>query len=175
MMVIPPAPMPDFERYDPHAIEARWQRVWADADAFHVPNPEPGTDSGQKVYVLEILPYPSGTLHMGNVLVYTLGDVLTRFHRRNGLEVLHPIGFDSFGLPAENAAIREGLHPRVITERNIKHITQEMKLMGWGHDWDRTLAAHGPAYYRWTQWLFLQLYKAGLASRKAAPVKWCPK
>src|SRR3954467_425897 len=175
MMVIPPAPMPDFERYDPHAIEARWQRVWADADAFHVPNPEPGTDSGQKLYVLEMLPYPSGTLHMGHVLVYTLGDVLPRFHRRNGLEVLHPIGFDSFGLPAENAAIREGIHPRVITERNIKHITQEMKRMGWGHDWDRTLAAHDPAYYRWTQWLFLQLYKADLAYRKAAPVKWCPK
>jgi leucyl-tRNA synthetase len=163
------------DRYDAHTIEARWQRVWEDEDAFHVPNPEPGTDPGAKSYVLEMLPYPSGTLHMGHVLVYTIGDVLTRFQRRNGLHVLHPIGFDSFGLPAENAAIREGMHPRVITERNIKHITQEMKRMGWAHDWDRVLAAHEPEYYRWTQWLFLQLYKADLAYRKAAPVKWCPK
>jgi leucyl-tRNA synthetase len=167
--------MPDLERYEPQTIEARWQRVWADANASHVPNPEAGSDPSSKLYVLEMLPYPSGTLHMGHVLVYTLGDVLTRFHRRNGRHVLHPIGFDSFGLPAENAAIREGIHPRVITERNIAHITNEMKRMGWSLDWDRVIAAHTPEYYRWTQWLFLQLYKADLAYRKAAPVKWCPK
>src|SRR5881227_3181363 len=120
------------ERYDPAAVEARWQRIWEENDVAHVDNPAPGDDGAQpKSYVLEMLPYPSGTLHMGHVLVYTLGDVLAHFRRRNGLEVLHPIGFDSFGLPAENAAIREGIHPRVITERNIKHITQEMKRMGW--------------------------------------------
>ena len=122
-----------------------------------------------------MLPYPSGTLHMGHVLVYTIGDVLARYRRRNGWTVLHPIGFDSFGLPAENAAIREGAHPREITERNIAHITREMKRMGWSLDWDRIIAAHEPQYYRWTQWLFLKLLEAGLAYRKAAPVKWCPK
>ncbi len=111
---------------------------------------------------------------MGHVLVYTIGDVLARFRRRNGMTVLHPIGFDSFGLPAENAAIREGGNPREITERNIAHITSEMKRMGWSLDWDRVIAAHEPEYYRWTQWLFLKLLGAGLAYRKAAPVKWCP-
>src|SRR3954451_25252069 len=100
MMVIPPAPMPDFERYDPHAIEARWQRVWADADAFYVPNPQPSTDFCQCLCVLERLPYPSGRLRMGHSPIYTLGDVLTRFQRRNGLQVRHPICFASFGLPA---------------------------------------------------------------------------
>ena len=117
-------------RYDPKAIEAKWQRVWADTRAFHVPNPEPGEDRGPKSYVVEMWPYPSGTLHMGHVLVYTIGDVISRFRRRNGMHVLHPIGFDSFGLPAENAAIREGGHPREITERNIATITTSMRRMG---------------------------------------------
>jgi leucyl-tRNA synthetase len=163
------------DKYDAKTIEAKWQRIWEDARAFNVPNPEPGADRAGKSYVLEMLPYPSGTLHIGHVLVYTIGDVVARFRRRHGLEVLHPIGFDSFGLPAENAAIREGGHPREIVERNIEHITGEMQAMGWGHDWDRVLAAHTPEYYRWTQWLFLKLFEAGLAYRKAAPVKWCPK
>ncbi|HEX7525664.1 MAG TPA: leucine--tRNA ligase [Gaiellaceae bacterium] len=160
--------------YDPKAIEAKWQRVWEDARAFHVPNPEPGDDRGPKSYVVEMWPYPSGTLHMGHVLVYTIGDVISRFRRRNGMHVLHPIGFDSFGLPAENAAIREGGHPREITERNIATITQSMRRMGWGFDWDRLISAHEPEYYRWDQWLFLRLLEAGLAYRKASPVKWCP-
>jgi leucyl-tRNA synthetase len=137
------------ERYDPKTIEPKWQRVWEDADAFHVPNPEPGADPRTKSYVVEMWPYPSGTLHMGHVLVYTIGDVISRFRRRNGMHVLHPIGFDSFGLPAENAAIREGGHPREITERNIATITQSMKRMGWGFDWDRLISAHEPEYYRW--------------------------
>ena len=162
------------ERYDPKAIEARWQGVWDDADAFHVPNPEPGADRSTKSYVVEMWPYPSGTLHMGHVLVYTIGDVISRFRRRNGMHVLHPIGFDSFGLPAENAAIREGGHPREITERNIATITRSMRLMGWGFDWDRLISAHEPEYYRWDQWLFLKLLEAGLAYRKGSPVKWCP-
>jgi len=161
-------------RYDPKAIEARWQGVWEDAKAFHVPNPEPGADRGAKSYVVEMWPYPSGTLHMGHVLVYTIGDVIARFRRRNGVAVLHPIGFDSFGLPAENAAIREGGHPRAITERNIATITQSMRRMGWGFDWDRLISAHEPEYYRWDQWLFLKLLEAGLAYRKGSPVKWCP-
>jgi leucyl-tRNA synthetase len=162
------------ERYDPKAIEPRWQRVWEDADAFHVPNPEPGADRSSKSYVVEMWPYPSGTLHMGHVLVYTIGDVISRFRRRNGMHVLHPIGFDSFGLPAENAAIREGGHPREITERNIATITRSMRRMGWGFDWDRLISAHEPEYYKWDQWLFLKLLEAGLAYRKGSPVKWCP-
>ncbi|HJX46988.1 MAG TPA: leucine--tRNA ligase, partial [Gaiellaceae bacterium] len=125
-------------------------------------------------YVLEMWPYPSGTLHMGHVLVYTIGDILSRFRRRNGMTVLHPMGFDSFGLPAENAAIREGGHPREITERNITNIVATMKRMGWGFDWDRMVSAHEPEYYRWDQWLFLKLLEAGLAYRKGSPVKWCP-
>jgi leucyl-tRNA synthetase len=161
-------------RYDPKAIEARWQRVWEDAKAFRVPDPEPATDRSRKSYVLEMWPYPSGTLHMGHVLVYTIGDVLSRFRRRNGLNVMHAMGFDSFGLPAENAAIREGGHPREITERNIANITETMKRMGWGYDWDRVVSAHEPEYYRWDQWLFLKLLEAGLAYRKGSPVKWCP-
>jgi leucyl-tRNA synthetase len=162
------------ERYDPKTIEPKWQRVWEDADAFHVPNPEPGADPRTKSYVVEMWPYPSGTLHMGHVLVYTIGDVISRFRRRNGMHVLHPIGFDSFGLPAENAAIREGGHPREITARNIATITQSMKRMGWGFDWDRLISAHEPEYYKWDQWLFLKLLEAGLAYRKGSPVKWCP-
>jgi leucyl-tRNA synthetase len=162
------------ERYDPKAIEPRWQRVWEDAKAFRVPDPEPGADRSKKSYVLEMWPYPSGTLHMGHVLVYTIGDILARFRRRNGLTVMHTMGFDSFGLPAENAAIREGGHPRAITERNIAHITETMKRMGWGYDWDRLVSAHEPEYYRWDQWLFLKLFEAGLAYRKGSPVKWCP-
>ena len=160
--------------YDPKAIEAKWQRVWEDARAFHVPNPEPGADRANVSYVLEMWPYPSGTLHMGHVLVYTIGDILSRFRRRNGMTVLHPMGFDSFGLPAENAAIREGGHPREITERNITNIVATMKRMGWGFDWDRMVSAHEPEYYRWDQWLFLKLLEAGLAYRKGSPVKWCP-
>jgi leucyl-tRNA synthetase len=162
------------ERYEPAEIEAKWQRRWEEARAFDVPDPEPGADRSRASYVLEMWPYPSGTLHMGHVLVYTVGDVLTRFRRRNGMTVMHTMGFDSFGLPAENAAIREGGHPRVITERNIARITETMKRMGWGYDWSRTISAHEPTYYRWDQWLFLKLYEAGLAYRKAAPVKWCP-
>jgi leucyl-tRNA synthetase len=163
------------DRYDASAIEAKWQRVWEDSKAFHVPNPEPGADRSGKAYVLAMLPYPSGTLHIGHVLVYTIGDVLARFQARRHERLLHPIGFDSFGLPAENDALRKGGHPREIVEQNITHITGEMKRMGWSFDWDRVLAAHDPAYYRWTQWLFLRLYEADLAYRKPAPVKWCPK
>jgi leucyl-tRNA synthetase len=163
------------EPYDPHKIEAKWQQVWEETRAFYVPNPEPGTSHNpDKRYVLEQLPYPSGTLHMGHMLVYTIGDVRAHFQRRNGREVMRPMGWDSFGLPAENAAIRGGGHPRETTERNIDHIRAFMKRAGWGFDWDREIAAHDPDYYRWTQWLFLKLYEAGLAYRKAAPVNWCP-
>jgi leucyl-tRNA synthetase len=163
------------EPYDPHKIEPKWQQVWEEADAFAVPNPAPGSaHNPDKRYVLEQLPYPSGTLHMGHMLVYTIGDVRAHFQRRTGHEVMRPMGWDSFGLPAENAAIRGGGPPREMTERNIEHIRAFMKSVGWAIDWDRELAAHRPDYYRWTQWLFLKLYEAGLAYRKASPVNWCP-
>jgi leucyl-tRNA synthetase len=162
------------DRYDPTTIEAKWQRVWEDERAFYVSNPERGEEPEKKFYQLEMLPYPSGTLHMGHVLNYTLGDVLTHFRRRQGTLVLRPMGWDSFGLPAENAAIREGGHPREIIERNIEHIRGEMRRLGWAIDWDRETSAHEPEYYRWTQWLFLKFFAAGLAYRKEAPVNWCP-
>jgi leucyl-tRNA synthetase len=161
------------EMYDPQAIEAKWQRVWEDARAFYTEDPEPG-EQREKFYMLEMLPYPSGDLHMGHVLNYTLGDVLTHFRRRGGFHVLRPMGWDSFGLPAENAAIREGGNPREITERNIVNIERQMHRLGWAIDWDRVIAAHDPDYYRWTQWLFLRFFEKGLAYRKEAPVNWCP-
>lgn len=163
------------DRYDAQAIEAKWQAVWERERAFEVPNPAPEErERGEKSYVLEMLPYPSGTLHMGHMLVYTIGDVVTHFRRRNGMRVLHPQGFDSFGLPAENAAIKEGLHPRLTTERNIAHIRRSMRRIGWAIDWSRELSTHEPSYYRWQQWQFLRFYERGLAYRKGAPVKWCP-
>ncbi|MBA3245681.1 MAG: class I tRNA ligase family protein, partial [Actinobacteria bacterium] len=163
------------ERYDPQAIEAKWQRVWEDERAFEVSNePGPTRSAAPKSYVLEQLPYPSGSLHMGHMLVYTIGDVATHFRRRNGYRVLHPMGFDAFGLPAENAAIREGGHPSAITERNIAGIKESMRRIGWAIDWTRELSTHDPAYYRWQQWQFLRFLERGLAYRKDAPVKWCP-
>ena len=162
------------ERYDPQAIEAKWQQVWAEEQIFRIPNPAPDEEIDRRWYQLEMLPYPSGTLHMGHVLNYTMGDVLTHFRRRNGWHVLRPMGFDSFGLPAENAAIQEGGHPREIVERNIVAIREQMRRLGWAIDWDREVSAHQPEYYRWTQWLFLKFFERDLAYRKAAPVNWCP-
>ena len=163
------------DNYDPKQIEPKWQRVWDEARAFNTPNPAPGAEADERHwYQLEMLPYPSGTLHMGHVLNYSMGDVQTHYRRRNGWNVLRPMGFDSFGLPAENAAIKEGGHPREITERNIEAIRVQMKRLGWVIDWDREVSAHQVEYYRWTQWLFLKFFDAGLAYRKAAPVNWCP-
>ncbi len=163
------------ETYDPKTIEEKWQRVWEDERAFNVPNPEPGADEGDpKTYVLEMLPYPSGELHMGHVRNYMLGDVVSHFRRRMGFRVLRPMGYDAFGLPAENAAIEEGGHPREVTERNIAAIRSQMRRLGWAIDWEREISTHEPEYYRWTQWLFLKFHEQGLAYRKEAPVKWCP-
>jgi leucyl-tRNA synthetase len=161
------------ERYDPETIERKWQGVWQDVGAFHVPNPGEG-QVGDKTYVLEMLPYPSGELHMGHVRNYMLGEVVSHFRRRHGFGVMRPMGFDSFGLPAENAAISEGRHPREVTERNIAAIRRQMERMGWAIDWERVLATHTPEYYRWTQWLFVKFFEAGLAYRKEAFVNWCP-
>ncbi len=164
------------ERYDPQAIEPKWQEIWRRERAFNVPNPgEPGAPALEdKTYVLEMLPYPSGELHMGHVRNYMLGEVVAHYRRRMGFAVLRPMGFDAFGLPAENAAIKEGGHPRDVTERNIAAIRAQMERMGWAIDWDRVLATHEPEYYRWTQWLFNRFFERDLAYRKEAPVKWCP-
>jgi leucyl-tRNA synthetase len=163
------------DKYDAQTIETKWQRIWEESRAFEVPNPEPGAPRNQrKSYVLEMLPYPSGSLHIGHILVYTLGDVLAHFYRRTGSEVLRPMGYDSFGLPAENAAIKEGEHPRKIVERNIESIRRTMKRIGWAIDWSREFSTHEPEYYRWTQWLFLKFFEAGHVYRKAAVVNWCP-
>ncbi len=160
--------------YDAHAIEEKWQALWAEESTFSVPNPAPGQAPERHFYMLEMLPYPSGSLHMGHVLNYTLGDVVTHFQRRQGTTVLRPMGFDSFGLPAENAAIKDGGHPLEITERNMSAIRNQMRRMGWAIDWSREVSAHEATYYRWTQWLFLKLLEHGLAYRKEAPVNWCP-
>jgi leucyl-tRNA synthetase len=164
------------ERYDPKTIERKWQDVWEREGAFTVPNPESphGGDSGKKTYVLEMLPYPSGELHMGHVLNYTLGDVVAHLRRRRGYTVLRPIGYDAFGLPAENAAIKEGRHPRDVTNRNIAAIREQMKRMGWSIDWSRELSTAEPEYYHWTQWLFLKFFAEDLAYRREAFVNWCP-
>jgi leucyl-tRNA synthetase len=165
------------DSYDPQAIEPKWQALWASERAFAVPNPAPGTPEWDErsTYVLEMLPYPSGELHMGHVKNYTLGDVVAHFRRRRGWKVLRPMGYDAFGLPAENAAIKEGGQPREITERNIGRIREQMQRMGWAIDWEREISTHRPEYYRWTQLLFLKLFERGLAYRKDSLQNWCPK
>jgi len=156
--------------YNFAAIEARWQKHWHEAGLFNAdPDPE-----REKFYLLTMYPYPSGALHMGHVINYTMGDVLVRYHLMRGKNVFSPIGWDSFGLPAENAAIRDGLHPEDSTRRNIDKMREQMGRMGWGYDWRREVATSHPGYYKWTQWLFLQFFKRGLAVKKMAPVNWCP-
>ena len=158
------------DRYDPQAIEPKWQQVWEAEQAFQVTD-EPVQP---KSYVLEQLPYPSGTLHMGHMLVYTIGDVQTHFRRRSGAHVMHPMGFDSFGLPAENAAIREGGATRARSSSATSRTSALDRRIGWAIDWSRELSTHDPRYYRWQQWPFLHFLERGIAYRKAAPVKWCP-
>ncbi len=164
------------DSYDPNAIEPKWQEIWAAERAFVEPNPPPGDaeSGGRSTYVLEMLPYPSGELHMGHVKNYTLGDVVAHFRRRSGWKVLRPMGYDAFGLPAENAAIKEGGQPREITERNIGRIREQMLRMGWAIDWEREISTHAPDYYRWTQLLFLKLLERGLAYRGESLQNWCP-
>ena len=164
-------------RYEPREIEGRWQRVWADEGTWKVANPgRPGyDDSKPKSYVLEMLPYPSGEPHVGHLKCYSVGDAIAHFRRRNGYEVIHPMGYDSFGLPAENNAIKTGVPPLVATENSIDSFRRQFTEWGISIDWDRELATHTPEYYRWTQWIFLQLFRKGLAYRTQAPVQWCPK
>jgi leucyl-tRNA synthetase len=163
--------------YDPKAIERKWQQVWAEEKTWEVANPgQPGFDEEKpKAYVLEMLPYPSGEPHVGHLKCYAVGDAIAHFRRRHGFQVIHPMGYDSFGLPAENNAIKTGEPPRVATERSIASFQRQFREWGISIDWSRELATHTPEYYRWTQWIFLQLFERGLAYRTEAPVQWCPK
>jgi leucyl-tRNA synthetase len=159
------------DRYDPTQIEPKWQAVWADEHTWEVSN-EP--DERPNAYVLEMLPYPSGEPHIGHLKNYSLGDAVAHFQRRNGYRVLHPMGYDAFGLPAENHAINTGQHPRDSTEASIRAFQRELREWGVSIDWTREFATNEPRIYRWTQWIFLRLFERGLAYRKEAAVKWCP-
>ncbi len=157
------------ERYEPKEIEEKWQQRWSDEKLFRV-----GEDSNkEKYYLLEMFPYPSGKMHIGHVRNYSIGDVVARYKRMRGYNVLHPMGWDAFGMPAENAAIEHGVHPAQWTYQNIDAMRAQLKRMGFSYDWDRELATCDVAYYRWEQWLFLKMYEKGLAHRKRSSVNWC--
>ncbi len=164
------------DRYEPLEIERRWQAVWAAERTWEVPNPgAPGfDDSKPKAYVLVMLPYPSGPPHIGHLKVYSVGDAIAHFRRRNGFQVLNPMGYDAFGLPAENNAIKTGEHPRDATWASIEEFRRQFREWGVSIDWTREVVTCDPDYYRWTQWIFLRLFEAGLAYRTEAPVQWCP-
>jgi leucyl-tRNA synthetase len=163
--------------YDPKQIEQKWQRIWAEEKTWEVPNPGQVNfdESKPKSYVLEMLPYPSGEPHVGHLKCYAVGDAIAHFRRRHGFEVIHPMGYDAFGLPAENNAIKTGEPPREATERSIESFRRQFREWGISIDWSRELGTHTPEYYRWTQWIFLRLFERGLAYRDEAPVQWCPK
>jgi leucyl-tRNA synthetase len=157
--------------YDPQKIEAKWQKRWAEARVFEAEADPPK----RKYYVLEMLPYPSGTLHMGHMRNYTIGDVVARVKRMRGFNVLHPMGWDAFGLPAENAAIENNTHPRTWTNNNIAEFQRVLRRFGFSYDWRREISTCEPEYYRWNQWFFLRMLERGLAYRKKSHVNWCPK
>ncbi len=157
------------ERYDPRKIESKWQNLWEETKLFKVkedPNKE-------KYYLLEMFPYPSGNIHMGHVRNYTIGDVVARYKRMQGFNVLHPMGWDAFGMPAENAAIANNSHPAKWTYQNIDTMRFQLKLLGFSYDWDREIATCSPEYYKWEQWLFLKMYEKKMAYRKESFVNWC--
>src|SRR5271169_6259492 len=158
------------ERYDFKEIEAKWQQFWsqralnrADVDATR-----------EKFYCLEMFPYPSGKIHMGHVRNYAIGDVIARYKRMQGYNVLHPMGWDAFGMPAENAAIKHGMHPSKWTYENMGYMKTQLNKLGLSYDWDRELATCDPGYYRWNQWFFIKMLKKGLAYKKTSYVNWCP-
>ncbi len=158
------------ERYNPQVIEPRLQREWVESRLYFAqPNPDK-----PKFYSLVMFPYPSGDLHMGHMRNYTIGDVIARYHVMQGYNVMNPMGWDAFGLPAENAAIKDGIHPAVRTPDNIERMKEQLSKMGLVYDWDREVASYLPSYYKWTQWMFLLMYRRGLAYRKEAAANWCP-
>jgi leucyl-tRNA synthetase len=157
------------ERYEPHSIEPRWQSRWEQAGAFRTGR-RPGAEPR---YVLEMFPYPSGAMHMGHGRVYTIGDALARFLRMRGHDVIHPIGFDALGLPAENAAIKDGRHPGERTRENIVSFRSEMKKLGYSFDWSREISTCDPEYYRWNQWFFLRMLERGIVYRREGKANWC--
>ncbi len=157
------------ESYFPQEIEKKWQNIWEETNAFKTPD----VSDKPKYYALSMFPYPSGKLHMGHVRNYTITDVIARFKKANGFNVLHPIGWDSFGLPAENAAMKHHVDPETWTDENIAYMKKQLKMLGLSYDWDREVTTCKPEYYKWTQWLFLQLYKKGLVYKKEAAVNWC--
>ncbi|MGH9906398.1 MAG: leucine--tRNA ligase, partial [Pyrinomonadaceae bacterium] len=159
------------EKYFPEAIEKKWQQTWQQDRTFEVSDNDPRP----KFYALEMLPYPSGFLHMGHVRNYSIGDAMAWYKRLQGFNVLHPIGWDSFGQPAEQAAIKRGVNPREWTEENIVHMRGQLQRLGISYDWSREIAAHRPDYYKWDQWFFLQMFERGLAYKRLSPVNWCPK
>jgi leucyl-tRNA synthetase len=157
--------------YEAQRIETKWQKVWEDAGAFDAAD---GDESRPKYYLLEMLPYPSGTLHMGHMRNYTIGDAVARYKRMCGFNVLHPMGWDAFGLPAENAAIKNGTHPREWTNANIIDFRRVLRRFGFSYDWRREISTCEPEYYRWNQWFFLRMLEKGIAFRKKSRVNWCP-
>jgi len=155
--------------YNPTEIESKWQSIWEEENVFRAEE-----FRGDKFYVLEMFPYPSGRIHMGHVRNYTIGDAIARFLKMKGKNLLHPMGWDAFGLPAENAAIKQGIHPAKWTYENISYMKRQLKLLGFSYDWSREVATCDPEYYRWNQWIFLKMYEKGIAYRKKAVVNWCP-
>ncbi len=157
------------ERYEPKSIESRWQKRWVEAGTFRAGN----RPAAEKRYVLEMFPYPSGAMHMGHARVYTIGDALARYLRMKGYDVIHPIGFDALGLPAENAALKDGKHPAERTRENIESFRAEMKSLGYSFDWDREIVTADPEYYRWNQWFFVKMLERGIAYRRTGTANWC--
>ncbi|MDH5491476.1 MAG: class I tRNA ligase family protein, partial [Myxococcales bacterium] len=158
------------ERYDPATIEPKWQAHWEEAQTFRTDE-----EKAPRAYILDMFPYPSGSgLHVGHPEGYTATDIMARYLRAKGRGVLHPMGWDAFGLPAEQHAIKTGTHPRDTTQKNIATFKRQLKMLGFSYDWDRELDTTDPEYVRWTQWIFLELFERGLAYQSEVAVNWCP-
>ena len=164
------------QTYDPAAIEPRWQKAWLDQKTFRTPNPGDADFDAKKpkFYVLDMFPYPSGAgLHVGHPEGYTATDIVARYKRQRGFNVLHPMGWDAFGLPAEQYAIQTNTHPETTTKKNVDNFRRQLQRLGFSYDWDREISTADPKYFRWTQWIWKQLHARGLAYESNAPVWWC--